>query len=357
MRVMMVTGEYPPMGGGIAGYTELLRKTLQSRHVNVVVASAPGTEADVIIDRWSWPAIKRIATAAENLAVDAIHIQYQAGAFDMHPAINLLPRLVKSRPVVTTFHDLRVPYLFPKAGRARYALMRRMARWSDATIVTNAADQRILSESRIESERIPLGPSLPMPEPGTTPDHRVGFFGYPSRQKGFDRLLDAVSIIEESERPDVLIVGSLPPTAGSHGYFTRSDVEQMARARHVTVRWTGHMSPQAASNALGRCGAIAFPFPAGATLRSSALLATLNTGRPIVTSRPSRPEDLDGLDAMPQLHMVDPDSIVELAAQLRALLSKLHESSTSRLPAVFQWDLIATRHAELYRSLVNERGS
>ena len=40
----------------------------------------------------------------------------------------------------TTFHDLRPPYLFPKAGPLRDYVTHRLARASDAVIGTNGSD-------------------------------------------------------------------------------------------------------------------------------------------------------------------------------------------------------------------------
>jgi glycosyltransferase involved in cell wall biosynthesis len=82
--------------------------------------------------------------AANETKCDVLHIQYQTGAFAMHPVINLLPLRFKlhwTRPkIVTTFHDLRVPYLFPKAGPVRLLANRLLLENSDAAILTNVED-------------------------------------------------------------------------------------------------------------------------------------------------------------------------------------------------------------------------
>ena len=48
-------------------------------------------------------------------------------------------------PIVSTFHDLLVPYLFPKAGPLRWKVVEYLARRSDAVIVTNEEDRARLS--------------------------------------------------------------------------------------------------------------------------------------------------------------------------------------------------------------------
>ena len=63
-----------------------------------------------------------------------MNIQYQTAAYGMSPFIHFLPDALRPIPVVTTFHDLRFPYLFPKAGRAarldRHAARARVG-WRD----------------------------------------------------------------------------------------------------------------------------------------------------------------------------------------------------------------------------------
>ena len=49
-------------------------------------------------------------------------------------------------PVVVTFHDLRVPYLFPKAGRLRPAAVTHLARAAAGVIATDPADEAELKQ-------------------------------------------------------------------------------------------------------------------------------------------------------------------------------------------------------------------
>jgi glycosyltransferase involved in cell wall biosynthesis len=351
MNVLLITGEYPPMGGGIAGYTELLREALGQADVNSIVVSRFNTLAEYVVDDWNWSLAHNIRQIADSQDIDVIHIQYQAGAFDMSPAVNLLPRMLAERPVITTFHDLRPPYLFPKAGNVRFATIKRMARWSTAAIVTNSVDQRTLGESGITADRIPLGPSLPQPDVDTVPGLSIGFFGYPSKQKGFDILIKAVSQLDLAGRPEVLIVGSLPPATGAHGYYSQQEVMQMAASSSVSVKWTGFLESQAAANALASCAIVAFPFPGGATLRSSALLAALQVGRPVVTTMPAQIHELDGLQNMSNLHLIEPGDVNAVTHKLEQGISTPQPTLPAQIPSEFAWQTIAARHAELYRSL------
>src|SRR3974377_2224685 len=87
----------------------------------------------------------------------------------MHVCVNLLcsagvRRMIKI-PIVTTFHDLLVPYLFPKAGPLRWKVVEYLARHSDAVIVTNAEDRARLSNLHAKHpisnlSAIPIGSNI-----------------------------------------------------------------------------------------------------------------------------------------------------------------------------------------------------
>jgi hypothetical protein len=104
-----------------------------------------------------------VARLRREWAPDVIDVQYQTAAYGMHPAINLLPRHCGGLPVVATFHDLKVPYLFPKAGPLRAAANRRLARAAAAAIVTNAEDWAEMAGWRGIRRRalIPIGSNIP----------------------------------------------------------------------------------------------------------------------------------------------------------------------------------------------------
>ena len=184
-RILLVTGEYPPMRGGISDYTALLREALGTLSEESAVLASADANGDGVetVEAWDWSLPRTLRRLVGEHAIDLVHIQYQAGAFQMHPAVNLLPVVAPGLlrcPVVTTFHDLRVPYLFPKAGRLRPAVMLRMARASAAVVVTNPSDERPLSAARVSSERIPLGPSLSAPPQLPEPSNTVAYFGFRS---------------------------------------------------------------------------------------------------------------------------------------------------------------------------------
>ena len=163
LKIGLVTGEYPPMEGGVGAFTAELAKALHELgHTIHIITSrearppdAPRTFTSAVepidmgfaqlhprINRWRWPSLAVIADIVIRHELDVVNIQYQPAAYNMNSAaINFLPwRLKNVAKTAVTFHDLRVPYLFPKAGRLRQTAVNFLARSADGVIATNPAD-------------------------------------------------------------------------------------------------------------------------------------------------------------------------------------------------------------------------
>src|SRR5579883_2596169 len=126
MRVTLISGEYPPMRGGVADYTALLAAGLARLGVDVdALTSTRVSGASDALPPKVIPSVKNWGSGLWRVALDhirqtrpdVVHVQYQTGAFDMKLGINLLPwlgRLSSAKPAfVITFHDLKEPYILP----------------------------------------------------------------------------------------------------------------------------------------------------------------------------------------------------------------------------------------------------
>jgi hypothetical protein len=122
----------------------------------------------------------------------------------------------------------------------------------------------------------------------------------------------------------------------------------------VRLHRTGYLRPVRAAAALAGCGVIAFPFPGGATQRSSALIATLVIGRPVVATADLERDDLGELASLPQLRLIPPGDVTLLGETVRAALAE--PPSAAPLPAAFQWPTIAERLLALYRRVLGSPG-
>ena len=312
-RVLMISGEYPPMEGGVADFTALLSGALAELGCPVAVLTDSagrggqphGVKVFPWMDRWGWRALyDAVGRLRREWVPDVINVQYQTAAFDMHPAVNLLPRHTGGVPVVATFHDLKVPYLFPKAGPLRLAVNRRLARGAAASIVTNAEDAIAMSAWRGVRRQvtIPIGSNIPTTLPAGfdrafwrrgrgLPDDAlvICYFGFLNASKGGEELVAALDLLRDNDPPVYLLmvggaVGASDPT--NRAYLATVQAAIADRGLAGRVIWTGYLPPEGVSAALVSADVAVLPYRDGASFRRGSLMAALAHGLPIVSTWP-----------------------------------------------------------------------
>ena len=392
-RIGLVTGEYPPDQGGVGDFTREIGRILAElgHQVHVITTTpqmsnpksrVPGVTVHRVVEEWGWGCWGRVLRLAEELGVEVLNLQYQAAAFRMHPAINFVPRHRDRPPVVTTFHDLKVPYLFPKAGPLRWQVVRMLARRADGVIVTNREDYLRL-EGQIPAARlalIPIGSNIPpVPPPGYDRDAErarwgvgpddflLGYFGFLNESKGGEELMQALAILANRGVPaHLLMVGG---RWGSSDPTNRAYAEQVERliaglGLGARVHWTDYARPAQVSAGLLATDVCVLPYRDGVSFRRGTLHACLAHGRALVTTRPAvpLPEVRDG-ENMLLVEPRDPQALAEAVMRLTAGGSSESEFATgpalrarlaagaAALAAGFTWERIARQTAAFFRRL------
>ncbi|MSQ10899.1 MAG: glycosyltransferase [Dehalococcoidia bacterium] len=387
MRVCLVSAEYAPLVGGLADYTRLLAGHLAQQGAEVRVLATTdchGEPTDAFqvegsVPRWNFGVFRALRQMIDGFRPDVVHLQFQTAAYGMHPGVMLAPTWMQFRHpalhCVTTFHDLREPYLFPKAHPVRRWLLRRMAADSAQCVATNNGDARALAAAGANVTVVPIGSNVPLSE--EPPYQRrelqarwgapaegalVGFFGLLNQAKGFDTLLQALAALRASGRPVALLVmgdrlGASDPT--NRAYAARVEALAVELGVADSVHWTGYLPEVDLSRALRSVDLCALPFTGGASYRNGTLLAALSNGVPLVTIRPIEASVagalaplVDGREAL----LAEPGDAASLAAAITRLLddpalrASLAEAGLAR-SRQFAWTDIAAQHLALYRSL------
>ncbi len=386
----MVSGEFPPQHGGLGDYTNLLCQHLVPLgiEVGVVTSSAAGETARgkgfpvaPAVGRWdflSWPDLgKRIRTMRANV----VHVQYQTAAYGLHPAINLLPLALRlaGNParVVFTFHDLDAPYQPWLRGPLRQLAMRAGERRCDGFVATNAADFKQLLAQRpgppaARYHLIPIGPNI-LKNPSkrdSRPDLRrrlgagpqtllVSHFGLLNQSKGLQDLLPAIKLLREQGRDVRLVLvggttGSSDKTNLAFADSIRRKVEELGLSDQVIE--TGFLEPTDVSDHLLAADVCALPYRDGASFRRGTLMAALEHGLPILTTRPAEDDLIDGVN----VRLTEPANPIGLARALDdladdAVLRRRLGLEAAKLGKRFSWNSIAEKHQSLYLELLEER--
>lgn len=368
MRIGIVTGEFPPLAGGVGDYSRALAGALTGQGAEVHILTdircagqpAAGFRLHPVIRRWSFPALWQIRALARRLRLDWLNVQYQAAAFGLSAPIHFLPD-VAGAPSIVTFHDLRLPYLFPKAGPLRPWAVTHLARSARGAVATDPADEAELRRRGVRrAAHIPIGSNIaPAPPPGYDRAHwraahgvgerdfLLGYFGFLNHSKGGDVLVKALATLVERRAPVrlVLIGGAAGASDPTDAAFA-AQVERLVTRHGLESRLqrTGFVPAPEVSAHLLACDAVVLPYRDGASLRRGSLMAALAHGCAIVTTHPAAPDLRDGEN----VRLVPPDSPEALVLAISALLGapdlRVRLGAQARATAArFGWDAIARR--------------
>jgi glycosyltransferase involved in cell wall biosynthesis len=283
--------------------------------------------------------------------------------------------------VVTTFHDLRVPYLFPKAGWLREWAVRHLARASQGVVAVAEGDEGPLAAWTRGARRpvgvtlVPLGNHFDAPPP---PDFErgawrgslgvghdtflLGHLGLVNRSKGVDALVRALGALRAAGRDVRLLMigdqlGASDPTNAAY----LEEVKRLIASLRLApfVQWTGY-EPPARIAAWLRCLDLAvLPFADGATLRRTSLIGAWSQGAPVLTTAPPAPA----------AWLRDPPAAATVPAatepHLAAAIAALHDAPERRatlaatglaLSQRFAWPDVARRTLAVYGAARNLPG-
>jgi glycosyltransferase involved in cell wall biosynthesis len=383
--VLFVSGEFPPMQGGVGDYTREIGLALRDLDCQVHVVSSteagpiPGLTVHPAIKHWNWSCWRVLLDLIRRHRPDVIHVQFQAAAYAMHPAIHFLPRRLRllgaDRPhTAVTFHDLKAPYLFPKAGPLRRWVVNELARSSDAAITTNREDFEYLERDLGRAPAlIPIGsnisPSLPAgydrdawrARLDAGPDDLLlCFFGFINERKGVDTLLRALHILvsgpQQALSPVLLFIG------GQTGASDPTNVAYLAQIEGLIaelglgerVHWTGYVPAEEVTASFQAADLCVLPYRDGVSFLHGTLHAALAHGVPIITTRPrvQLPELVEGRNAClvpPEQPQALAEAITRLAAEPE--LCRTLGTGAQALSELFRWETIAADTLELYRSV------
>lgn len=402
MRLLFITGEFPPMQGGVGDCTNEIALALARRGVEVsVLTTADGgrtanetrrpthdTGAVSVLRRvtkWDWGALGELRKTIQETRAEIYHIQYQTAAFGMHPMINFAPGRIGKGAVksAVTFHDLRPMYLFPKAGRARDWVTFQLARTSDAVIATNEEDfQRLDKEGLKNLSVIPIGSNIdPTPPLGfDRAELRAGlgvgqdeillcYFGFLNDSKGAETLIRALVEIPNAK---LMMLG------GQTGASDATNVAYLAQVRQTIadlgltdrVIWTDFLPQADVSAHFLAADMCVLPYRDGASYRRGTFMAALAHGMAIVTTAGPQTADgrrlVTGDRQLPTLRdgenvmLVPPDDVAAIARAVKRIaaspeLCERIQRGAQGTAQFFSWDRIAEAHLELYRSLFKDK--
>ena len=378
MRIGLISGEFPPMPGGVGHFSRILAEQLQAQGRAVQVFSRAGSSSDQLeittVSGWGLNTVSKIKTWANDNELDVINVQFQTAAYDMSPWIHFLPSML-DQPIVTTFHDLRHPYLFPKAGRLRDWTVMHLAQSADGVIATNPEDAQKLARVPMLSV-IPIGSSIPCEvSNGSSTAHwreklgagdstiLVGHFGFIKEIKGIDYLIDALADLRKKGFDfRLLFIGGQSNTVDDglgDNYHEQLETRIREHGLNDDVYWTGYLPEAEVAACFKAVDLVALPFLDGASYRRSSLMAAINCGCAIVTTQPT--VEYETFIHSENMWLIDRQSASAISDALIHLLQnpqKLNDLSKGAqdLRVRFDWDVIARDTIAFFEDVLRATG-
>jgi glycosyltransferase involved in cell wall biosynthesis len=380
MRIALVTAQYPPatIPCGVGDYTRWMRRAFEElSHQCLVVTSSRtrSVEKDVYALPGRWGLSETLA--ARRLLIsnnpDAVIFQYTPEHYGYGMVFKLLPLLLRrasSGPLVlTTFHTLVGGRGISKANAVLMAA-------GSHGVISIHPELTCLFRRRLpwwsgKLREIPIGANLPAPTMrreearkglrenlGLRVDTPVlGTFGFPAPGKGFETLIQALSLLNGSARVHLACVGET--RAEDRAY--KAELEGMASRMGVQpfIHWLGELPEQEAANVLSGTDAYVVPYDEGASLRRGTLMAGFRAGVPVITTTPRYADpSLRHQETILAVPPGSPQALADCIGNLLvdAILWEHLRQKAAKEAVRFEWRTIAAQHVEFLHQLKAQKG-
>ncbi len=365
------------MQGGISTQTRVLAQHLAARghEVFVFTSAAAGEQVAGVhltaeVTRWRLGTMRRVVDWAQSNRLDVVNMHYQTAAYGMSPWIHFLPEVLRNTaPLVTTFHDLRFPYLFPKAGSLRDWIVMRLARASAGVVPTNQEDAARLALHQ-RCSLIPIGSNVTVKSASdvnardfvraAAEDMVLAFFGFVNRVKGLEDLLAAmVGLRERGITARLLMVGDRIGTSDPTNIQYAEQIDALIADHGLTgsIHWTGFVEGADVRGYLTTADAVVMPFRDGASYRRSSMIVAIHHGAAIVTTQPI--VDVPAFVDRENLRLVPPNNVPALTDALTDLYNNPALNQTLREGALalseeFSWARIVSSYEAIYQQVIKD---
>lgn len=351
MRVLLVSGSYPPMKCGVGDYTQQLAHALATMGgVDVGVCtsqtasatSVSGVEVLAVMADWHRKEALRFMRVLRVWKPDIVHIQYPTQGYAGHlPSWLPLISKLMGASVVQTWHEAElVRYLIPRSLVSSEiivvrpnlrALLRPFARW----MLQRKTLHYIRGASSLPVARLGEEDARALRQRYLGGQQRlVVFFGFVYPHKGVHRLFD----IADPERDHIVIAGNLDADTSYRVRLLASAQGKWAGK----VTFTGFISRQQAAELLSVSDAVVLPFlDGGGEWNSSIHGATVNGAHVITTSK-----DRLGYDPIQNVTYTAIDDVEGMRAALARSKDRRRAATSDESAG---WDAVVARHLQVYQ--------
>lgn len=333
MRVVLITGSYPPDTCGVGDYTFRLVSELQACGVIIKVI----TKYD-----WKLANIFDIIKQIRSFNPDIVHIQYPTIGYEYGLAPQALSVLW---PSVITLHEVSEMNILRRLSLYPFSIR------SKKIIFTNIYEmyytRRFAPWISFSSNVIPIGSYIPIGAPsGEITLDEVVYFGLIRPKKGIEDVITLASLIKDfSININVRIIGLPDPR------YSKYLEDLQKRTKELPVIWDIGLAAADVADLLARSKIAYVPYPDGASERRSSLLALLANGVATITTHGKQtPAKFNRVVEFAQSPAQALRIIERFFGEKKYMvdLAKKGQKYAQNL----SWEAIAYKHVEIYKSII-----
>lgn len=383
-KICVITGHFPPQHSAVGDYALRLSSILADGGAEVCVLTSSSTREIAATERikvlavtngWGIKGVRQIIKILRQANPRIVSLQYTPQMYSRYGialAVAMLPlaiRLILKLPVITTCHE----FISPSPRTLRAALLQ--ALYAAQTLLILIGSIRIIVpvERHIEilkryyppfarkARLIPVGSNIPV----CTINNKIHVNNNALLQENwtiatlgtghlwwnYEFALRVTSILlQKGYNIRLVCVGDIEKTNPSYFIRLRSLAERLDLNGRVT--WTGYRAAKDVSFLLSAADIFLFTQITGPTMRSTALMAALSHGLPVVAIKGS---DTDR-------YLIESDAIIfvsgntteQAVSKIDMLLSdnqlrfQWAEKAQELYKTRFSWDCIAKLHNEIF---------
>lgn len=361
LKILMVSGSYPPLKCGVGDYTHNLVESLTNvPDVSVSVLTSYGVEEPTdtqgcihrVVNGWGLGGLFSFIKIIHRYSPDIVHIQYPTQGYGQGFLPFFLPliSMVMGCKVVQTWHEIyRLRHcnkFLLKAAvkgslivvRPHYVeglnpLFRFILRNKNVEFIKNAS--AIPRNNLSDSARNVLRQKYLNGN-----DRLIVFFGFVYPHKGAELLFEIADI----DKDQIVIAGELPKE-GDYVEKINNRATVGPWSRSVTI--TGFLSENDSAELLAVADAVVLPFRIGGGEWNSSIHAAVLQGTFVITTSGSK----RGYDPKSNTYYAKVDDIRDMKSALSdyAGTRRDYDSGIDR----DEWEYVASEHLSLYKSILN----
>lgn len=361
MRVLLVTGSFPPMKCGVGDYSYQLAEALAAVaeiHVGVLTSIAGGetkktkkVEVFPVMKDWSLAEVFKAVRVSRDWSPDVVHIQYPTQGYGKGwlPWVLPLVFFLMGTKVVQTWHEgysrRNAPALFLKAivpgglvfVRPQYQddlhPMLHWALWNkEQRFIANAS--AIPRANLSHSERDALKREYLKKQ-----KRLIVFFGFVYPHKGVELLFD----IADPSLDQIVIAGEFDIT-GQYKQEIMNEASVPAWSGKVT--FAGFLPDADMAALLAVADAVILPFRTGGGAWNTSIHGAVLNGALVITTSLTQ----NGFDKKRNIYFARVDDVQEMKSALINYAGKRREYDVD----ADEWEDIAEQHCLLYENVLSK---